>query len=85
MWQKIWQERREKAIYHPGQKVELKHRLGFIDTVIAYDPSTVPPIRLEIDPQPRYPEELNVISQTEMLLKRLKLSARGRNSQASIG
>jgi hypothetical protein len=57
-----WNEGRERAIYHPGQKVEVKHRQGIVDTVIAYDPLTVPPIVLEIDPQPRYPEELKLVS-----------------------
>ena len=59
----IWNEAREMAVYHPGQKVEIKHRPGFIDTVIAYDPMMVPPVILASDPQPRYPEELNLISQ----------------------
>ena len=62
----IWNERRERAIYHPGQKVEVKHRPGIIDTVIAYDPYSVPSIVLENDPQPRYPEELNLISPPRM-------------------
>jgi hypothetical protein len=57
-----WSESQEMAIYRPGQKVELKHRPGTIDTVIAYDPYMVPPVILASDPQPRYPEELNVIS-----------------------
>jgi hypothetical protein len=57
-----WSESQEMAIYRPGQKVELKHRPGLIDTVIAYDPYMVPPVILASDPQPRYPEELNVIS-----------------------
>jgi hypothetical protein len=59
----IWSEAREMATYHPGQKVEIKHLPGVIDTVIAYDPMMVPPITLASDPQPRYPEELILISQ----------------------
>jgi len=58
-----WSEAQEMAAYRPGQKVELKHRPGIIDTVIAYDPTMVPPVILAIDPQPRYPEELTLISQ----------------------
>jgi hypothetical protein len=59
-----WSEAREMAVYHPGQKVEIKHRPGVIDTVIAYDPMMVPPVMLASDPQPRYPEELTLISQS---------------------
>jgi hypothetical protein len=59
----VWNEAREMATYHPGQKVEIKHLPGVIDTVIAYDPMMVPPIILASDPQPRYPEELILISQ----------------------
>jgi hypothetical protein len=62
MEQTTWSEAQEMAIYRPGQKVELKHRPGIIDTVIAYDPYMVPSVVLANDPQPRYPEELNVIS-----------------------
>jgi hypothetical protein len=51
----------EGAVYRPGQKVEVKHRPGIVDTVIAYDPMMVPPVMLAIDPQPRYPEELTLI------------------------
>jgi hypothetical protein len=58
-----WNEARERATYHPGQKVEIKHLPGVIDTVIAYNPMMVPPIILASDPQPRYPEELILISQ----------------------
>jgi hypothetical protein len=58
-----WCKAREIAEYRPGQKVEIKQRPGVIDTVIAYDPMMVPPVVLEIDPQPRYPEELTLISQ----------------------
>jgi hypothetical protein len=57
-----WSESQEMAIYRPGQKVELKHRPGIVDIVIAYDPYLVPPVILASDPQPRYPEELNLIS-----------------------
>jgi hypothetical protein len=58
-----WSEAREMTDYRPGQKVQIKHQQGVIDTVIAYDPMIVPPIVLAIDPQPRYPEELILISQ----------------------
>ena len=58
-----WNEAREMATYRPGQKVEIKHQPGVIDTVIAYNPMMVPPITLASDPQPRYPEELVLISQ----------------------
>jgi hypothetical protein len=64
--QTTWSEAREIALYRPGQKVKLKHQSGTIDTVIAYDPYMVPPIVLAIDPQPRYPEELILISQPGM-------------------
>ncbi|WP_219892238.1 hypothetical protein [Chamaesiphon polymorphus] len=59
----IWSEAQEIAVYRPGQKVEVKSRSGIVDTVIAYDPDMVPPIVLANDPQPRYPEELTLISQ----------------------
>jgi hypothetical protein len=61
--QGTWSEAREMASYRPGQKVEMKHRPGVIDTVLAYDPMMVPPVVLASDPQPRYPEELTLISQ----------------------
>jgi hypothetical protein len=60
--QVVWSESKEMAIYRPGQKVESKHHPGLIDTIIAYDPMMVPPVMLAIDPQPRYPEELILIS-----------------------
>ena len=59
----IWNEAREMAAYHPGQKVEIKHLPGVVDTIIAYNPMMVPPIILASDPQPRYPEELILVSQ----------------------
>jgi hypothetical protein len=60
-----WQEiPAEGSVYRSGQKVEFKHRPGVIDTVIAYDPMMVPPVILAIDPQPRYPEELILISES---------------------
>jgi hypothetical protein len=58
----IWSEAQEIAVYRPGLKVEVKSRQGIVDTVIAYDPDMVPPIVLANDPQPRYPEELTLIS-----------------------
>ncbi len=60
-----WSQAQEMAVYRPGQKVELKHCPGVIDTVIAYDPMMVPPLVLASDPQPRYPEELILVSQPE--------------------
>jgi hypothetical protein len=60
--QASWSEAREMAIYRPGQKVEIKHCPGVLDTVIAYDPMMVPPVMLANDPQPRYPEELTLAS-----------------------
>jgi hypothetical protein len=71
----IWNEGREMATYRPGQKVEVKHRPGIVDTVVAYDIYSVPPIVLELDPQPRYPEELKLISQPRMLFNWLKSRA----------
>jgi hypothetical protein len=61
--QSAWSEAQEMAIYRPGQKVEIKFHPGVIDTIIAYDPMMVPPVILASDPQPRYPEELNLVSQ----------------------
>ena len=61
--QTTWSQAQEMAVYRPGQKVEIKHCPGVIDTVIAYDPMMVPPVILASDPQPRYPEELTLISQ----------------------
>jgi hypothetical protein len=60
-----WSQAQEMAVYRPGQKVELKHCPGVIDTVIAYDPMMVPPLVLASDPQPRYPEELILVSQSD--------------------
>jgi hypothetical protein len=61
--QTTWNEAAEIAAYRPGQKVELKRRPGIVDTVIGYDPYMVPPVVLAHDPQPRYPEELTLVSQ----------------------
>jgi hypothetical protein len=60
----IWNEAVDMFAYRPGQKVELKQRPGKIDTVIGYDPLMVPPVILADDPQPRYPEELTIVSQS---------------------
>jgi hypothetical protein len=81
----VWNEGKERAIYHPGQKVEVKHRPGIIDTVVAYDPSTVPSIVLANDPQPRYPEELNLISPPKLVLNWLKSRAKATNQQICTG
>lgn len=55
-------EAQEALLYRPGQRVELKARPGFVDAIVEYDPMMVPPIWLANDPQPRYPEELILIS-----------------------
>jgi hypothetical protein len=52
----------EKFRYRPGVKVELKSHPGVVDTIAMYDPMMVPPISLEKDPQPRYPEELRIVT-----------------------
>ncbi len=70
--QAVWSEAQEMAIYRPGQKVEIKSRPGIVDTIIAYDPMMVPPTILAIDPQPRYPEELILISQPSTAIEWLK-------------
>jgi len=53
-----WQEAIQ---FRQGQRVELKRQPGVVDTIAAYDPMMVPPISLENDPVPRYPEELRLI------------------------
>jgi hypothetical protein len=78
--QSNWSQAREMAIYHPGQKVEMKHRPGVIDTVIAYDRMMVPPVVLASDPQPRYPEELILISQPGRGFEWLNPWAKARNN-----
>jgi hypothetical protein len=80
-----WREvQAEGSIYRPGQKVELKHRPGVIDTVIAYDPMMVPPVILAIDPQPRYPEELTLISAVGTRFNWLHSWTRDMPSSASV-
>jgi hypothetical protein len=54
------QTREERFQYRPGTKVEVKSKPGVVDTIAFYDPMMVPPITLEKDPQPRYPEELRI-------------------------
>ncbi|WAL61239.1 hypothetical protein [Thermocoleostomius sinensis] len=54
----------EAVVYRPGQRVELKSNPGTVDTIVQYDPMMVPPIWLEHDPRPRYPHELQVVSQS---------------------
>ena len=54
-------EQQEASEYRAGQRVELKHRPGIVHIIAEYDPMMVPPIWLANDPQPRYPEELNVL------------------------
>ena len=77
----IWNEAREMATYHPGQKVEIKHLPGVIDTVIAYDPMMLPPITLASDPQPRYPEELVIISQSAVTFDWLRHWSKAANNR----
>lgn len=55
-----WEDQ-EALEYRPGLRVELKQRPGMVDTIAEYDPMMVPPISLVNDPQPRYPEELNLL------------------------
>jgi hypothetical protein len=78
----IWNEAREMATYHPGQKVEIKHLPGVTDTVIAYDPMMVPPIVLASDPQPRYPEELILISKPAIAFDWLRPWSKTTNNRA---
>jgi hypothetical protein len=80
-----WNEGRERAIYRPGQKVEVNNRPGIVDTVIAYDPSTVPPIVLQNDPQPRYPEELKLVSTPRRIFNWIKTSNRDNESHIYTG
>lgn len=68
-------ERQEAIAFHPGQRVEFKDRPGVTDTIAEYDPMMVPPIWLENDPQPRYPEELNIIQQPSLSVGSVKVSA----------
>jgi hypothetical protein len=54
-------DRQEAHQYRAGQRVELKQRPGVVDIIAEYDSMMVPPIWLVNDPQPRYPEELNLL------------------------
>lgn len=56
------QTQSEKFQYRPGRHVEVKSHPGAVDTIVTYDPMMVPPITLEKDPQPRYPEELRIVT-----------------------
>jgi hypothetical protein len=82
--QATWSQAQEMAVYRPGQKVELKHCPGVIDTVIAYDPMMVPPVILASDPQPRYPEELTLIAQPGTGLNWLNPWAKSIGSSARV-
>lgn len=53
----------EALQYRPGQRVALKQRPGAVDVIAEYDPMMVPPVWLVGDPQPRYPEELILLSE----------------------
>ena len=57
-------DRQEASEYCAGQRVELKQRPGVVDIIAAYDRMMVPPIWLTNDPQPRYPEELSILSES---------------------
>lgn len=57
-------DRQEAREYCAGQRVELKQRPGVVDIIAAYDRMMVPPIWLTNDPQPRYPEELSILSES---------------------
>jgi hypothetical protein len=88
----VWNEAVEMLTYRSGQKVEFKHRPGKFDTVIGYDPFMVPPVILAEDPQPRYPEELTVISQPGNAfdwfkpLSRVRAASKtAKNSQSLVG
>jgi hypothetical protein len=81
--QAAWNEAQEMAIYRPGQKVEIKLRPGLIDTIIAYDPMMVPPVILASDPQPRYPEELNLVAQPAITFDWLRPWSKTANNPAS--
>lgn len=65
-------ETHEALQYRAGQRVELKRRPGVVDTIAEYDPMMVPPIWLVNDPQPRYPEELNVLPNPNPMTNWLK-------------
>jgi hypothetical protein len=69
-------DRQEAFRYRPGQRVELKERLGVVDVIAEYDPMMVPPIWLANDPKPRYPHELNLLPQRVKGLPWLRLSKR---------
>ena len=69
-------EREEALRYQPGQRVELKARPGVVDVIAEYDPMMVPPIWLANDPKPRYPHELNLLTQPIMGIGWLSLSKR---------
>ncbi|MCT7949718.1 hypothetical protein NG798_07955 [Ancylothrix sp. C2] len=56
-------EDQEAITYRAGQKVELKNRPGKVYTIAEYDAMMVPPVWLEGDAKPRYPEELNLVQQ----------------------
>lgn len=76
-------EQQEALDYRPGQRVELKQRPGFTDIIAEYDPMMVPPISLVNDPQPRYPEELVLLTKPGMEVGWFKTGTR-RQVRASI-
>lgn len=82
-----WSEAEEMLVYRAGQKVELKHRPGAVDTIIGYDPYMVPPVMLANDPQPRYPEELTVVGTFDWFapLAKFKSTSKNGTKTESIG
>jgi hypothetical protein len=84
MGQGLWNQSQEVATYRPGQKVEVKSHPGIIDTVIAYDAYMVPPIILASDPQPRYPEELNLVAHPAISFKWFKPLATAKGQQVQV-
>jgi hypothetical protein len=69
-------DHQEAHQYRPGQRVELKASPGQVDVITEYDPMMVPPIWLANDPKPRYPHELNLLTQPVKGFNWLKLSNR---------
>jgi hypothetical protein len=79
-----WTEEKEMNTFRAGQQVELKQRPGVRSTVIGYDPMMVPPIILDNDPQPRYPEELTLLSQSAVIFNWFDRSSRRRLTGSKV-
>ena len=69
-------DQQEAFRYRPGQRVELKANPGVVEIIAEYDPMLVPSIWLANDPKPRYPHELNLLTQPVKGFNWLKLSNR---------